>query len=561
MKHENELLTMIECLFSLAKELMWEDIHHEKKEKENFNEFNVVFKQVKEMIFLLSSKPHFDVLTKKVLVNIESSFNLVVLLDKTNKKRSQQKIEFELVPLLKIFYISCYYFSLVYGDRDREDNFERNEYKKFISNHYIAESQKKGVYKYEATFMITGYNKLDYTKQCVDSLIDSVPSSLSYELILINHGSTDETSTYFESVCEEYPHLPIKKIDLKENDLLFSIYINQFISEGEFFFGVSNDIIFCKNSIKNILACIKADETNRYIVPMTTNMYNCQEPTLPEGVESVSEILQWAEGNNISNPYLWEQRTFLLNPVAVLRSKDMFLENSFRSPFSLRVGGGYQANDSVLSTLVRRAGYKCILAKDAFCYHYDHITRKERVDYCSKEELAHEGKEFKKVTNIPFFTTGRCYSLSLLKKLDFPHKGHIEILGLNCGLSSDPLKIKESYKEHHHNLDCFVTNLQDTPEYHLDLPSLSDAYLLIDQYEAVLSQLREKKYQWIFYMDKFSFSHQEEDLYQEMKEALTEDGVLILGQPTELAKSYFTPHEMVEYEHREQYVAFLIYKK
>lgn len=465
------------------------------------------------------------------------------------------KLEFELIPLVRVLYIAVYYCSKVKGNPEKEKNFEEHEYPQLISNEYIKSSEETGFYKYDVTIGITAYNNLDVTKSCVESLLETIDPSLNYELILFNNGSVDGTMEYFQSIA------PTKQIDLKENDLTFSILVNNLCGEGKYILGVSNDIIFCKNSIKNLLTCIKADEKNSYIVPSTTHMLNGQEPILPEGVETVSEILSWAEGNNISNPYLWEHRVILFNPVMLIRSVEIFGKNAFRPPFFLRFSGGNEGNDSIMSALVRRSGNKCILAKDAFCYHHGSITRKEENIIDNKEFWDVKHAEMKKAINIKHFTTGRCYSLSLLKKLDFPHKGHIEILGLNCGLSSDPLKIKESYKEHHHNLDCFVTNMQDTPEYKEDLPSISDAYLLIDQYESVLSQLQDKKYQWIFYLDKFSFSHEEENLYQEMKEALTDDGVLILGQPTEVAKAYFTPHDMVEYEHREEYVAFLIYKK
>ncbi len=543
---------MIHQLKQLLQEMKLNDFHGV---QEKLSVFSSDLEKVKNACSIFAEEDViFLQIQEKLLVNLTYSLEVVCELAKKESPFCEEKLEFELLPFARVLYLAVYYCCSVKGDPEKEQYFQQEEFEPLLLNHYISNSEATGNYKYDVSISVQAYNQLEYTKKCVESILKTIPDHLSYELILINHGSSDGTKEYFESIC------PTKQLDYKENDLLFSIFANQMIPEGKYRLSITNDIILCKNSIENLLTCIKADESHKYVVPMTTNMLNCQEPQLPEGVETIPEILSWAEGNNVSNPYLWEQRVILFNPVTMIRSADLFGEQAYRTPFFLRFSGGSDGNDSILSALVRRSGNKCILAKDAFCYHHDHITRKQSKNYDDKKYWGNKIKDMDKSINIKHYSTGRCYSISLMKQLQFPHQSHVEVLGLNCGLASDPLKIKESYKEYQHNLDCYVTNVQDTPEYHLDVPSVSDSYCLIHQFEEVLDKLKEKKYQWIIYEDKFSFSFEEETLYKAMKEALTEDGVIILGQPTQLGKTYFSPHQLVEYYHREELNQFLIYK-
>ena len=49
------------------------------------------------------------------------------------------------------------------------------------------------------SIVIIGYNRLEKTKRCVESVI-KYTADFNYELILIDNGSTDETTDYFQTV-------------------------------------------------------------------------------------------------------------------------------------------------------------------------------------------------------------------------------------------------------------------------------------------------------------------------------------------------------------------------
>ena len=67
-------------------------------------------------------------------------------------------------------------------------------------NWYLEEAAQTGKYKYDVSVLILAYNHLDYTRRCVESFLQTVPPDLNYELILVNHGSSDGTKEYFEKI-------------------------------------------------------------------------------------------------------------------------------------------------------------------------------------------------------------------------------------------------------------------------------------------------------------------------------------------------------------------------
>lgn len=495
----------------------------------------------------------------KLLVNMMESSQSVVTYSKSRSPLALSKLEFELIPLVRVLYMVVYYCGMVKGDSEKEAYFEKEEYPKLFYNTYTAESENTGNYKYDVSIMVLAYNQLDYTKKCVESILETLDPSLDYELILVNNGSSDGTKEYFQSIgCT-------KQLDFQENDLQFSFLSCYFIPQGKYICAITNDIILCKNSMANLLTCIQADPSHCYVVPSTSNMMNNQEPKFPEGCGSAEDMLHWAEGNNISSPSQWEHRVMLYNPVELCRSSELFGKNPLlRTPFFLSFVNHRDGTDNVRSVLTRRAGRKCILAKDAFCYHHDHVTRKASETFSDPTLLQINRATIEKATGIPAVPTGRCYSNTLINQFDFTGTDHKEVLGINCGLGANPLKVKESLKEISHNLDCYVTNIQENDAFALDLATLCDVFLIVENVSAFEIAISGKKYDYIIWEDPFTFAMDEVEelaVYQLLKNTLTDKGVLLLGQPTDSAKNFFTEHKMVQYINHSSTIDCLVFRR
>lgn len=132
------------------------------------------------------------------------------------------------------------------------------------------------------------------------------------------------------------------------------------------------------------------------------------------------------------------------------------------------------------SLLPRRHGCKLMLVKNAYCHHYGSVTLKDEISRQNKDEQYLEGRrEFYRVFQIDFWGPGFCYDAVFKERVVKDEAGHAEVFGLNCGLGSNSLKIKEQIKEYCHNTDCALTNLTSDARFLEDLRGISDEAALI----------------------------------------------------------------------------------
>lgn len=417
-----------------------------------------------------------------------------------------KKIEFELLPLLQEAYGVYYFFQYVADHPEKLQDYYRKDKNRLFGNVYIDESMETGTYKYDLSIHVLAYNKLSYTRQCVESLLKNIPADLNYELILINHGSNDGTKEYFESI---HPH---KQLDIAVNG--GGVGAVSRIVEGEFSLGISNDTIITPHAIENLLACIRSDPKIGWVVPTTPNISNFQ--TIFAQYNSLKELLAFAQRNNRLEPYRWEQRVRLCNPITMVRNSINCTSNGLctngwfysqhpthSNPFSFP--------DDKTSLLLRRHGYKLMLAKDAYCHHFGSVTLKDEIAQQNEQKFYWEGRqEFYRVFQVDPWGPGFCYDEVFMERVVGEEAGHVEVLGLNCGLGSNSLKIKEQVKEFCHNTDCTLTNLTDDARFLADLRGVSDGAAVITSIKVLKNSLYQRTFQYIVwelpFLKKYKFS-------------------------------------------------------
>lgn len=423
-----------------------------------------------------------------------------------NQEYCLKKIEFELLPLLQEAYGVYYFFQYVADHPEKLSEYFAVDKNKLFGNAYIDEAIQIGEFKYKLSIVVLAYNKLDVTRQCVESLLENIPEDLSYELILVNHGSTDGTKEYFENI---HPH---KQLDIAINGGGMGAMSR--IVEGEFTLSISNDVIIAPHVIENLLACICSDPSIAWAVPTTPNVSNLQ--SIPAQYSSREEFLSFTEQNNRSDPTRWEQRVRLCNPITMSRSSIICASNGLctngwfysyhpthSTPFSFP--------DDRNSLLLRRHGYKLALAKDAYCHHFGSVTLKDEIAQQNEQKYYAEGRqEFSKAFGIDPWETGFCYDPVFMERVVGEENGHVEVLGLNCGLGSNSLKIKEQIKEFCHDTDCTLTNLTDNTRFLADLRGISDEAAVITSIKALKNSLYQRMFQYIVWelplLEKYKFS-------------------------------------------------------
>jgi len=363
----------------------------------------------------------------------------IKLLVITNPEKVEWKLEYELIPLIESGAMQFYYWAIVDGHPEKEE-----EYQAFLKNTdifgllRIPVEQRK--YEVDLTIAITGYNHLDYTMQCVESVLSNLPKNIKTEIILLNHGSKDGTKEYFEKMKE------VKVINVAVNGAAPGVNLKA-ISHGKYFLNISNDIVVGDNAIWNLYRCVKEHCDYGYVVPTTPAVSNLQ--TIEACYSTTDELKAFTKKNNIYDERRHEQRTRLCNPLCIFPT-NIVVQLSLEMYEDKCCGKSVMSfPDDKNSLWMRRNGYKCILAKDAYCHHFGSVTLKHDLE--KQEEQRHfylEGRiDFMNRYGVDPWGTGFCYDYNLFQNWNIPGIDGANILGINCGLGSNSLKIKEVMRE------------------------------------------------------------------------------------------------------------------
>ncbi|MEG1635878.1 MAG: glycosyltransferase [Cellulosilyticaceae bacterium] len=466
-----------------------------------------------EFVRLKEEEPELEAAT--ICECIVESLRCVLRLALARSPKTLAKIEFEVIPLVEELYTHFYFKGCVVGDKEKTRHYLITEKPKLYSNKYLKIARETGVYTYELSIIVVAYNKLEMTKCCVESLLSYVPKDLSYELILLNHGSTDGTKEYFESIA------PTKQLDLYKNG--GGMHAVHRIVEGKYQLIISNDVLVTENAIANMLACMKSDEKIQWVVPTTPNISNLQ--SISTEYKTLEEMYNFASQNNVQDPYRWEQRARLCDPIAM--SKDVWDVLSHTSYFDNWLGFSFP--DDKTSLALRRKGYKMMLAKDAYCYHFGSQTLKEEIAKKSggADDFYRTGrKKFQEECGIDPWGTGFCWGFEPLILLPCNLEGHIDLLGINCGIGSNPLKIKEYIKELTHNTDVTLYNVTDDFSYILDLEGVSDEAKYVEHMKELPQVLEGKQFDYILFESKLKeYENPCHMIEQIMRNFLKENGI------------------------------------
>jgi len=439
----------------------------------------------------------------------------------SDMERCLKKIEFELLPLLAEAYQTYYIFQYLVEHPELLPDYYEKDIHLLGYKPYIQEAIRTGTYKYEVSIVVVAYNKLAYTKRCVESLLSNIPADLNYELILVNHGSSDGTKEYFESVK---PH---KQLDIAVNG--GGIGAMGRIMEGEFTIQISNDVIVMPNTIANLLACIRSDPKIAWAVPSTPNVSNLQ--AIPGQYSTEEELLAFARNNNRPDPYRWEQRVRLCNPIHILRGdvscyKDLCLNGYYHTLDPIYCNS---FPDDRMSLLLRRNGYKLMLVKNAYCHHFGSVTLKDEIKRHNEQKYYDEGRRiFYEAFGVDPWGPGFCYDPVFQARIVGEEHGHREIVGINCGLGSNSLKIKEQLKEYCHNLDVRLYNITDDPRFIQDLEGVSDKAAVISGIKELKTFFYQGQFHYIVWELPFLTKYKFRSLLNICKKALAPGGKILL---------------------------------
>ncbi|MGN0710618.1 MAG: glycosyltransferase [Anaerovoracaceae bacterium] len=454
-------------------------------------------------------------------IKFESTIgNIRYVLNKSIARKDFKILEFNVIPLLEELRYMLYYWGAVYPEREKIDYFLENEVGTYCGNLYVNHAEETGNFKYDLSISVLAYNNLKYTKMCVESILSTVPENISYELILINHGSTDGTQEYFESIK------PNKIFELHNNNGNYSAVSR--IIEGEYHIMFSNDVIALPNAIENMLRLAKEDSKVAFIVPSTPNVSNLQ--TISACYENYSEMIEFAKKNNVYDPYRHEVRTRLCNPLTLSPSKYAVSCRNGIFPARYQYSADFTSfGDDRISLIYRRHGLKCILQKDAYCHHFGSVTIKNEKALKEEADYYQRGRvEFEKLFGIDPWGTGCCWEPDLFSILPCDKNEKTNILGINCGIGSNSLKVRENLKELQQNLDVELINITDDSRYELDLKGISDSGRIVSSEAELMEICHEKSFDYVIWEDEFKDDICSEQFIEKLIQSMKPKGYIAI---------------------------------
>ena len=427
--------------------------------------------------------------------------------------RAAVKMEFQLFPFLRLLKEAFYFWGGIFPDEDRMAQYYREEFAAHYQNFYLQEGEKPAC---KLSIAVTGYNHLETTKQCVEQLLKETDfKKLDAELILIDHGSSDGTLEYFESLGVG------KVIRFKKNVRMYMFAALAQICQGEYFCFVSNDILVTRNWADILLQCFESDPDIIAAVPATPNIAHLQMLNAP--TKDPKKFIAWANEQNKSDPSRWNDRARLMPPLGMYRAeavnKLVFVDPYFYS---------MEFWDDDFSLRARRAGYRQLICGDVACYHFGSVTTSKAQQV---EDTLNYGRElFKRRHGVDAWGIGFCYDIQVIQLLKnfIPPQGDVDFLGIDCGFGDTPLQLRNELRRQQRG--CKLYQLTAQPEYLPDLTPLSDEARLVSRLtEAVASEFEGVRFSAAFLGRDIGCYEDFPELLAEISERLKPGGVLVFA--------------------------------
>src|SRR3989344_1729146 len=121
-------------------------------------------------------------------------------------------------------------------------------------------SHKQSKSQIELSIIVLSYNTAQLTKLTIESILQSITSHVSYEILVLDNGSKDESVTMLKNLAKTYTNLTL--IESKEN-LGFAKGNNNAVKQakGKHVLFLNSDIIVVGDAIERLLAYYQEDDT------------------------------------------------------------------------------------------------------------------------------------------------------------------------------------------------------------------------------------------------------------------------------------------------------------
>lgn len=281
------------------------------------------------------------------------------------------------------------------------------------------------------SIIILTYNKLEYTKLCIESIRKFTPEG-RYEIIVVDNNSSDGTVSW-----------------LKEQDDITSIYndsnvgfpagCNQGINlaKGESILLLNNDVIVTPDWLNILDKALYSNEEIGVVGAITNNCSNGQQ--IGVNYTDISKMIDFAKGINISNEQSWRYKLTLVGYCYLVKKEVLDKVGLLDERFT---PGNYEDND--LSFRIVVEGYKLLLCSDCFIHHFGSVTFRNDLNNYNDNLVTNFNKMNEKWGfNIGYSANARG---DMIERIREDKDKKINVLDIGCGAGGTLLEIKNRFK-------------------------------------------------------------------------------------------------------------------
>ena len=208
------------------------------------------------------------------------------------------------------------------------------------------------------SIIILTYNEIKYTRQCIESI--RIYTEPSYELVLVDNGSSDGTREFLSS-------LDGARVILNDTNRGFAGGCNQGLSVagGENILLLNNDTVVTPFWLNNMLGCLRSWPKIGLVGPCSNCVGSGNQ--VDANYTSIKEMIEFARKFNVPDSGKWRLHNgYWLSGFCLLGRKTVFDQiGVFDERFKT---GSWEDVD--YSVRITSAGYELYVAGDVFIHHY-----------------------------------------------------------------------------------------------------------------------------------------------------------------------------------------------
>ncbi|MEK3772592.1 glycosyltransferase [Paenibacillus sp. FSL R5-0887] len=285
------------------------------------------------------------------------------------------------------------------------------------------------MYPLKTSIILLTYNKLQYTKACIESIRQYTPKG-TYQLIVVDNLSTDGTRDW---LADQMDILTI----FNEENVGFPKGCNQGIeiATGDNILLLNNDVLVTQNWLSLMNDCLYSSNDIGAVGPVSNSAYGDQE--INATYTTLDEMWDYANNYNIITAPDWEQKIKLIGFCMLIRKdvvEQIGLLDEIFSPG--------MCEDGDYSLRIIQAGYKLMVCRNIFIHHFGSTSFGEMPE--QRQQLwARNRQRFVEKWGFP---TAYRSKEELVQLIDEPDRQKaIRVLDVNCGSGSALLKVKYHY--------------------------------------------------------------------------------------------------------------------